>query len=210
MCVKPAPIPIEVLPARALTRVGSGVSKSLPATSQADRAESRSLNTHVLLANFSNESLTVHKATILGIEEVSVALIDKMNSGSGPRPKVPTKPPRQKKNDALYQTLLSGKLDHLTLEDKQQIEPVLQKYVHDFHDEDTYDFIWTNVVEHQTPAGDVQHIRSHQNRTPHALRHEMQRQVQDMLDKDIIRESKSPWSAPTILVLKKIQILRGF
>jgi hypothetical protein len=29
-----------------------------------------------------------------------------------------TKPPRQKKNDALYQ-LLSGKLDHLTLEDKQ-------------------------------------------------------------------------------------------
>jgi hypothetical protein len=60
VCVEPALIPIEVdLPARALTRVGLGVCKSLPATSQADRAENKSLNTHVLLANFSNENLTV-------------------------------------------------------------------------------------------------------------------------------------------------------
>ena len=31
----------------------------------------------------------------------------------------------------------------------------------------------------------------------------MQRQVQDMLDKNIIGESQSPWSAPAILVPKK-------
>ena len=31
----------------------------------------------------------------------------------------------------------------------------------------------------------------------------MQRQVQDMLDKNIIRESQSPWSAPAFLVPKK-------
>jgi len=86
---------------------------------------------------------------------------------------MPTKPPRQKKNDALYQKLLSGKLDHLTLEDKQQIEPVLQKYAHVFHDEDTYDFKGTNVVEHEIPAGDVQPTRRPQYRTPYALRHEM-------------------------------------
>jgi len=71
--VEPALSPIGVvLPARALTRVGSGVCKSLPATSQADCVECRSLNTHFLLANFSNETLTAPKATILGIaEEVS-------------------------------------------------------------------------------------------------------------------------------------------
>jgi len=68
---------------------------------------------------------------------------------------VPTKPPRQKKNDASYQKLLSGKLDHLTLEDKQPIEPVLQKYAHVFHDEDTNDFKGTNFVEHQISVGDV-------------------------------------------------------
>ena len=156
VCVEPALIPIGVLPARALTRVGSGVCKSLPATSQADRAESRSLNTHVLLANFSNEILTVPKATILRIaEEISEAEIDKINSRSESSSKVPTKPPRQKKNDALYRKLLGGKLDHLTLEDKQQIEPVLQKYAHVFHDEDTNGFKETNVVEHQISIGDV-------------------------------------------------------
>jgi len=80
--VERALIRIEgVLPARALTRVRLNVSKSPPATSQADRAESRSLNTHVLLANFSNETLTVPKATILGIaEEVSEALIEKFRN----------------------------------------------------------------------------------------------------------------------------------
>ena len=83
VCVEPALIPIEgVLPARALTRVGSSVGKSAPATSQADRAESRSPNTHVLLANFSSETLTIPKVTVLGLaEEASEALIDKINAG---------------------------------------------------------------------------------------------------------------------------------
>ena len=71
---------------------------------------------------------------------------------------MPTKP-RQRKNDALYQKLLSGKLDRLTLEDKQQIEHVLQKYAHVFHDEETNDFKGTNVVEHEIPVCDVQSIR---------------------------------------------------
>jgi len=31
----------------------------------------------------------------------------------------------------------------------------------------------------------------------------MRRQVQDILDKDVIRESKSPWSVQVILVPKK-------
>ena len=161
-------------------------------------------STHVLLANFSSETPTIPKATILGLaEEVSEALIDKINAGSESSSESPTKPPRQKKNDALYQKLLSGKLDHLTVEDKQQIEPVLQKYAHVFHDEDTNDFTGTNVIKHQILVGDAQPIRSPQYRTPYALRHEMQRQVQDMLGKNIIRESQSPWSAPAILVPKK-------
>jgi hypothetical protein len=38
---------------------------------------------------------------------------------------------------------------------------------------------------------------------PYALREEMQKQVQDMLKKGVIRECKSPWSAAAILVPKK-------
>jgi len=128
---------------------------------------------------------------------------DKINAGSEPSSQVPTKPPRQKKNDALYKKLLSGKLDHLTLEYTQQIEPVLQKYAHVFHDEDTNDFKGTNFVGHQIPTDDVQPTRRPKYLTPYAVRHEMQREDQDMLDEDIIRESKSPRSAPAILVPKK-------
>ena len=126
--MEPALIPIEgVLPARVLTRVRSSGCKFSPATSQSDRAESGSLNTHVLLENFSSETQTIPKATILALaEEVSEALIEKINAGNETSSETPTKPPRKKKNDALYKKLLSGKLDHLTVEDKEQIEPVTE------------------------------------------------------------------------------------
>ena len=73
------------------------------------------------------------------------------------------------KTDALYQKLICGKLDHLTLGDKQQIEPVLRKYTHVFHDEDMNDFKGTNVIEHQIPIGDAQHIR-HPSTEPQHLK----------------------------------------
>ena len=74
--------------------------------------------------------------------------------------------------------------------------PVLQ-------DEETNDFKGTNVIEHEIPIGDARPIRRPQYRTPYALRKEMQTQVENMLDKDAIRPSKSPWSAFAILVPKK-------
>jgi hypothetical protein len=40
----------------------------------------------------------------------------------------PVKLRRKRKNEALYQKLLHGKLDHLSQEEKDLIEPVLPKY----------------------------------------------------------------------------------
>jgi hypothetical protein len=67
----------------------------------------------------------------------------------------------------------------------------------------TNDFKGTDIVEYQIPIGDAPPIRRHQYSTPYALGEEMQTQVQDMLEKGVIRESKSPSSAPAILVPKK-------
>ena len=72
-----------------------------------------------------------------------------------------------------------------------------------FHDENTNDFKCTDVMEHQILVGDTPPIRRPQYRTQYALRHEMEAQVENMLDKGIIRASSSPWSAPAILVPKK-------
>jgi hypothetical protein len=101
----------------------------------------------------------------------------------------------EKEKEALYNKLLKGKLDHLTPEDRLHIEPVLVKYAHIFHDEETNDFKGTTVIEHEIQVGDAQPIRRPPYRTPYALREEMERQVQDMLKKGVIRESNSPWSA---------------
>jgi len=58
-------------------------------------------------------------------------------------------------------------------------------------------------MEHQILVGDTPPIRRPQYRTPYALRHEMEAQVENMLEKGIIRASSSPWLAPAILVPKK-------
>ena len=58
-------------------------------------------------------------------------------------------------------------------------------------------------MEHQILVGDTPRIRRPQYRTPYALRQEMKAQIENMLKKEIIRESNSAWSAPAILVPKK-------
>ena len=65
------------------------------------------------------------------------------------------------------------------------------------------DFNGISAIEHEIPIADARPIRRPQYRTPYALRQEMQAQVANMLDKDGIRPSNSPWSAPAILVPKK-------
>jgi hypothetical protein len=116
-------------------------------------------STYLMLANFNDEALILPKATIVGVaEEISESLINKINAKTETNLREPTKSPRKRKNEALYY-LLQSKLDHLTPEKRQYIEPVLVKYVHIFHDEETNDFKGTSVTEHQIPIGDAQHIR---------------------------------------------------
>jgi hypothetical protein len=146
----------------------------------------------------------VPKATVLGVAEgVSESIVDRINPKHETDLESPVKPRRQKKNEGLYNKLLRRKLDHLTQDERRAIQPVLLKYAHVFHDEESNDFKCTNVIEHQILVGDTPPIRRPQYRTPYALRGEMKAQVDKMLGKGVIRESHSPWSAPAILVPKK-------
>jgi hypothetical protein len=109
-----------------------------------------------MVANFSNKPLTLPKSTVLGMaEEINESLVDRINNDS----ELPTRPCRKKKNEVLYQKLLREKLDHLSPEEQRVIEPVLLKYAHVFHDEETNDFKFTDVIEHQILVGDVRPIR---------------------------------------------------
>jgi len=146
VCVEPALIPIQgVLPARVLTRVETITPPSLKVTSQPGFAN----RDHVVVANFNDEPLTIPKLTVIGVAElISEKVVNLVKSGGESVAKLLTVPCRKKINEALYNKLLRGKLDHSPKEERRLIETVLLKYAHDFRDEYTNDFKATDVVEH--------------------------------------------------------------
>jgi transposase InsO family protein len=157
--------------------------------------------TVVMLANFSDENIELPKATIIGIaEEVSEPLIVSANEEKQIALENHTKSVEGKLK---FQKYASEKLAHLSHAERKCIEPVLVKYAHVFHDEQSNEFRSSNVVEHRIETGNAPPIRKAQYRVPFALRDEMKSQVQNMLDKGVIRDSTSPWQAPAILVPKK-------
>ena len=100
------------------------------------------------------EVLTIPKATVLGIVEgISECLLDKINARSEYNLIEPAKPPRKRRNETLHNKHLHGKLDHLTLEEREHIEPILIKYAHFFHDEGSNDFKGITAIEHLIPVG---------------------------------------------------------
>jgi hypothetical protein len=68
----------------------------------------------MLVANFSNETLTLPKTIVLGIaERVREDEIDKINPKAKLGAQSVAKTQRQVTNEGLYEKLLKGKLDHL-------------------------------------------------------------------------------------------------
>jgi len=127
-----------------------------------------------MITNFSKEELTIPKATVLGVaEEITEELVNKINAEDKPNSDLVNDRQRKKRNELLYRKLLLGKLDHLSEEEKQVIEPVLMKYAHVFHDEVSNDFNGNDVIEHQIVLEDRRPIRKPQYRVPYALRDEM-------------------------------------
>jgi hypothetical protein len=149
--------------------------------------------------NFSHEEIELPKATVLGIaEETSASLVADLNDT-----KFQNVTRSREASDTSFKQFLKEKLGHLTPEERLEMEPVLVKYRHVFHQEGSNDFKGTDLVEHRIVTGNAKPIRKAQYRVPFALRQEVQDQVKDMLAKGIIEESNSPWSSPSILVPKK-------
>ena len=126
--VEPAQIPIEgIFPARTLSRVNASTRQSSQLTQRSDATVTRSANTaYDMLANFSEETLTVPKRTVLGIaQQISEKTINEINRENEPET---YKRKMGKRNEALYRKLLPGKLNHLSPEDRRHIEPILEKY----------------------------------------------------------------------------------
>jgi hypothetical protein len=196
VCIEPALILLEgVLAARTLSQSSQEISET----------DTPKKYVHVMVANFRQEELVLPKATVLGVaEEVTAGLVAAINDGrkaSYTRHRRDDKPAVE-----IYESFkryLDDALGHLSQEETAELEPVLIRYRHVFYDEEKNNFSGTDVIEHRIITGDAAPIGKSPYRVPYALRDEMKNQITDMLDKGVIRESSSPWSAPAILIPKK-------
>ena len=61
----------------------------------------------------------------------------------------------------------------------------------------------TSLAQHVIDTGDAMPIKQRPYRVSPDVKKEIDRQVDEMLEKGIIQESVSPWSSPVVLVKKK-------
>lgn len=94
-------------------------------------------------------------------------------------------------------------LSELNLEERRSIESICAKYADVFHLPGDK-LSCTNLMTHSiTLKPNVSPVYVKPHRLPHALRKEVQRQIDVMLENDIIEEATSEWSSPVLLVPKK-------
>ena len=85
---------------------------------------------------------------------------------------------------------------------QKQVAHLLNKYSSVFSETDD-DIRRTGVLRHKIPTADARPIKQPLRRVPYHMQKEMDEQIDNMLKKDVITPSKSPWASGIVLVKKK-------
>ena len=85
---------------------------------------------------------------------------------------------------------------------QQQLYNLLLTYSEVFSITDN-DFGRTTVLQHTIQTGDSAPIRQHTRRISHYQRDEVKKLIDNVLTRDIIQPSTSPWASPVVIVRKK-------
>ena len=93
---------------------------------------------------------------------------------------------------------LGTKLSHLPLVQRKELAEVITQYMEVFPDVPSK----TNLIEHDVDVGDSAPIKQHPYRVSPMKKELLDKEVQYILENDIIEESQSNWSSPCILVPK--------
>lgn len=93
-------------------------------------------------------------------------------------------------------------MSHLSKEEAEKIEPLLQEYINLFCDDPLCRGCLIDV-KHKIDTGDHPPIKKMPYRLPEALKPLVQDEINKLLAKKIIRPSTSPWNSPVVVVEKK-------
>ncbi|RWS18754.1 Retrovirus-related Pol polyprotein from transposon 17.6-like protein, partial [Leptotrombidium deliense] len=92
--------------------------------------------------------------------------------------------------------------EQLTEEQKERLIHLLRKSS-DIFSKSSFDLGKTNVLKHSIDTGNNEPIRQTPYRKSYKEREELRKEVDKLLQHNLIRESTSPWGAPVVLVRKR-------
>jgi hypothetical protein len=98
--------------------------------------------------------------------------------------------------------LLGCSQEHLTPKQSLEVKRLLKEYEGLFAASDS-DYGRKNVVNHKIATGSAHPIKQPPRRLPDIFAKEMDKQVNGMLNNELITPSSSPWLSPVVLVRKK-------
>ena len=96
---------------------------------------------------------------------------------------------------------------NISMAEKEQLYLVLLEFV-DVFSPQPGEHGHTTVLQHRIDTGISPPILQHPRRIPQSRTEEVRQLIDDMLKKDIIQHSSSPWSSPIVLVKKKDGLAR--
>lgn len=119
------------------------------------------------------------------------------------------KPETQQATEArVLRIIESLNLEPLSEEERSHVIKIVAKFPNQFHlPDDPISF--TDLIQHKINTNGAPPVNVKQFRHPPNIRDEIQRQVKELLEKDIIQESESPYNSPVFLVPKnQVQMVR--
>ena len=154
----------------------------------------------IRMVNPLSTEVVVHKgtkiATVEKMDEWMLAPIQLTETAAEEIPEVP-----MHKQDVLHEIAEQCGVG-LTVEEKSQLFHLLLAYADVFADAED-GLGRTGVVKHSIVTGDNPPIKQPCRRVPPTKREHVRQLVQDMLKKDVVQPSSSPWASPIVVVQKK-------
>ena len=155
----------------------------------------------IRIINPSSQPVKIFRRTSLGdFEEVDPNIATFELNASTPSGTSPSSTTAEQQRD--YSDLPDLSDSVLGDDDKIKFKELFNKYrdIFAFSDDQLGR---TSLIQHTIDTGDAHPIKQRPYRTSPEAKQEIDRQVNDMLQRGIIQESVSPWSAPVVLVKKK-------
>jgi len=95
------------------------------------------------------------------------------------------------------------RVDHMNKEEKTAIIKLCREFSDIFYEPNTK-LSFTSKIKHEIKTTDEIPVHTKSYRYPYVHKEEVRKQINEMLEKNIIRPSSSPWSSPIWIVPKKM------